>query len=650
MKDKHNNKRRSVYETLQLLWERLKLGTIQGSAHTISYQRWWRERQKSIADKMATTQAEEPTDPVHIARRAKYPIKFLPNVKSFSIKLKKYDWLLSLFGILRNDKADLKFEPWKNGRINRYVAWQFIRLNKCRNNPNKFWRIAWVLMSSISYNVLSFNHVCKGWHRSLPYWKVLKIVEESRWLAKQKAYELQYWRTYIPKANKGKRPLGVPSPAWRCYLHMHASILIMWLKDHISESQHAYQTGQGVLTAWKELVSVLIDPDIKDIYEFDLKGFFDGVRTDTLGKLLKYRTKMPDFESRFYECLNSSKPVISQVEMIEPTIVRDHLVGILSRTRFWDPRLTALAHTAQGPSILEKTLKTRALDPRFLKEVQTALIPFMSDMRKMHHVNGWPWEDKWYWTTVNKMIKERNFFEYWRGVPQGAPTSPILSIFALDIFMRANSVKCILYADDGIIFGNNLPTNPFPEGGGKYGIFQNLEKSHWIKRNGVWLRPVKFLGLEYDPFTEIFRAETRNGSTLEFNEWKQALIALDSHTTKILWKYPETRMPSLEEFIKGLELNLPTWEDLFKSRFYGLIISRLYTGDWNAEIKQNFELTSEKWSWVQAKASRVMRKYALKNLSVFNSSSFACHCLLTDLRRRDKKLQKRIANYRATLA
>jgi hypothetical protein len=44
--------------------------------------------------------------------------------------------------------------------------------------------------------------------------------------------------------------------------------------------------------------------------------------------------------------------------------------------------------------------------------------------------------------------------------------------------MRANSVKCILYADDGIIFGNNLPTNPFPDGGGKYGIFQNLEKSH----------------------------------------------------------------------------------------------------------------------------------------------------------------------------
>jgi hypothetical protein len=166
----------------------------------------------------------------------------------------------------------------------------------------------------------------------------------------------------------------------------------------------------------------------------------------------------------------------------------------------------------------------------------------------------------------------------------------------------------------------------------------------------VWLRPVKFLGLEYNPFTEIFRAETRNGSTLEFNEWKQALIALDSHTTKILWKYPETRMPTLEEFIKGLELKLPTWEDLFKSRFYGLIISRLYTGDWNAEIKQNFELTSEKWSWVQAKASRVMRKYALRNLSVFNSSSFACHCLLTDLRRRDKKLQKRIANYRATLA
>jgi hypothetical protein len=43
-----------------------------------------------------------------------------------------------------------------------------------------------------------------------------------------------------------------------------------------------------------------------------------------------------------------------------------------------------------------------------------------------------------------------------------------------------------------------------------------------VKRKGEWLKPLKFLGLEYDGVHDIFRAHTRNGSQLEFN--KQELI------------------------------------------------------------------------------------------------------------------------------
>lgn len=114
------------------------------------------------------------------------------------------------------------------------------------------------------------------------------------------------------------------------------------------------------------------------------------MRVDTLAKLLLYRTQMPGTVARYYECLNSSKPSISQVRMIEPSIVRDHLISLLSRTRYWNPRFTGLAKTRHGPGLLEKVLKERALDQKFLKDVERGLIPFMSQMRADHHKYGYP--------------------------------------------------------------------------------------------------------------------------------------------------------------------------------------------------------------------------------------------------------------------
>lgn len=34
-----------------------------------------------------------------------------------------------------------------------------------------------------------------------------------------------------------------------------------------------------------------------------------------------------------------------------------------------------------------------------------------------------------------------------------------------------------------------------------------------------------------------------------------------------------------------------TWASLAKSTIWGLIQSRMYSGDWNSEVEQNFELT-----------------------------------------------------------
>jgi hypothetical protein len=67
-----------------------------------------------------------------------------------------------------------------------------------------------------------------------------------------------------------------------------------------------------------------------------------------------------------------------------------------------------------------------------------------------------------------------------RGVPQGANTSPICSIIALDEFQ--SKYDGVHYADDGLIFSNE-PINL--KGDSNKGIYINYEKSGEIKTNNV---------------------------------------------------------------------------------------------------------------------------------------------------------------------
>jgi len=47
-----------------------------------------------------------------------------------------------------------------------------------------------------------------------------------------------------------------------------------------------------------------------------------------------------------------------------------------------------------------------------------------------------------------------------------------------------------------------------------------------VKWEGKWIKPLKFLGLEYDG--KQFSAQTRKGSKLEMDEDIQLLLRLDS--------------------------------------------------------------------------------------------------------------------------
>lgn len=111
-----------------------------------------------------------------------------------------------------------------------------------------------------------------------------------------------------------------------------------------------------------------------------------------------------------------------------------------------------------------------------------------------------------------------------------------------------------------------------------------------MKKDGQWLKPLRFLGIEYNGITGVFRGKTRKGSTLEFTEDKAFLAHLD----KLAGDDYFGRVPKIEEFFEtGWAKFLgPSYEHMFKSRFLGLFFARLYYGSWNQVMSQDFSLTN----------------------------------------------------------
>jgi hypothetical protein len=140
----------------------------------------------------------------------------------------------------------------------------------------------------------------------------------------------------------------------------------------------------------------------------------------------------------------------------------------------------------------------------------------------------------------------------------------------------------VQYADDGLIASDEPQTLHLDNYTKGWGIEDAEDKSGFVKKDGKWLKPLKFLGMEYDGNTDTFRAKTRNGATLEFGSREQALLSLESHLSSM----------KLSDFIptagsaEGMHLNGSTrpmaemvnrasWETLLGSKYYGLFFSRM---------------------------------------------------------------------------
>lgn len=504
-------------------------------------------------------------------------VKRIPNVKDFKIEIQDFDDLFMKHGIQKRKVPIIIYDRHTNSSYNRYIKHQFARIERySKLNPTIAWRVGINLIRrSNVFLTMAFNHVFPKWHREMKLSSVLALARRVRKLTNNLNSKLIFTREYILKPNGKIRPLGVPTPAWRLYLHMLNIILTFYLEagDYGHPSQHGFRPGRGTLTAWKVILEKVIYA--KDIFEFDLKGYFDSINIGYIDEMLS-KIKVPTGVRAMLYYFNSSPCIVRP-----PYLMNEH----------------------------EHTLK------------------------RLHHKNMGCQE-------LYMSTKDKTYSKIF-GVPQGAPTSPALANLAMheSILSRptqGNPLESLAYADDGLWYGNITQPLITPNTGMVRGnITINTNKSGWVKKDGIWLKPLKFLGLEYNGITNILKAATRNGAELKYNKTK----LIEDQLEKLNFDKWYEGKPSGNKWYKSTE----TWENLIKSKLFGFIQSRLYQGKWNLDdLKQSFKLDPKSGSLIEKFYETKVNE---EKLTVFNSTTFASAWLIEKLRSMDllsSKTRKRV--------
>jgi hypothetical protein len=426
---------------------------------------------------------------------------------------------------------------------------------------------------------------------------------------------MDYKRVYIPKGEKGYRPLGVPQPEWRLLLHMYNQFLTFFVQEDLP-SQHGFLPQKGTLTAWKEIfIKGLLNKEY--IKEWDFVSYFDRIHVNRITEILLAKG-VPKAITYFLENVNRSRIKLAEVDLLDESQKREQQAseddirgGVLNAVRkMYEPVKEFLA--AQ-PGIDGYLLLNQFMDEDGVEDIQTYV------------------QVQWALLDSFRPAKIPSQFE---GVAQGANTSPILANLIMDLWVekvKSQGHEIVAYADDSVGFSDRPIVVEPPE---DTGIEIHKEKSGYVKFRNEWIKPLRFLGLEFDG--KKFSANTRQGSKLVLTDKIKLLMEMfqELHdktgilSPEELFEHINQRFETTGVSEKLILLN--TWEDYFRSRLIGFVQSRLYNGDWNLEgIEQDFTMKFVEGSWMSTKLSRGVE-------SIFDASSYASLSLLNIFRYNSK--------------
>jgi len=598
-------------------------------------------------------------------------LELLPNVFEFETEKYSIHEFAAIYGIekiLRRTRA----EKLVVSKPNKYLERQYHRLTQyAANGQTVEFNILSerIIRKSVSYRILALNRTISDWH-ILPIRALRRIWRGLSFISRTLSSDLKFKRVWIDKKpGDYARPLGVPTPAWRCYSFMWMDHIERFFKasGKLATWQHGGRSGVGVLSCYKQLIPRIVKgpSSAKFIYEFDIKGFFDNINHSSIITKFKenmystsptttWITQILGAEPEKYTLppITADKAAQRYDEMkldawlddepwtrgldatdfgfVEYPGTYDELIKYLQENKipqeFWDNYVTVEEVDSWDQTEAKfKALNLKAQYKDLMNEPQTVTrrlpgsitgIRPMEDYSEKDRAQG---RDAW-----------KNLGQPGRGVPQGLNTSPFISTVMTDSAFYDLGLwnAIIMYMDDGLLFAETrkeLERNILllKEGLKSLGLEIEPSKTGLVKEDGKWLRSLKFLGLRYLPEEDTLMSDTRSGTQVKFPahaEWDD--IKLMAAQNNLSTPYLRKKFDKL--------INTQAYEAGLKYGFLGCLIAGSQYKEAMSMVERKGAISEGQgraWAKITESKGYVWKHQDLMNFpeTLTNVSSIASH-------------------------